>query len=162
MREIINKIKRYAKLTLIDNDIQVELKDDVKINMQYLQKLINTLKENKFEVVQIMRKQNSYEYLDEAHNQAMKEGYLYSKTYDELEDGFYNYEKQISSNSFIYIVNVSGVWTSYRQTDVKVKGQRERKIHSEKVIIEDSDLRDVLQRTEKYIHNYKAFINKAS
>ena len=92
----------------------------------------------------------------------MKEGYLYSKTYDDLEDSFYNYEKQISSNSFIYIVNVSGVWTSYRQTDVKVKGQRERKIHSEKVIIEDSDLRDVLQRTEKYIHNYKAFINKAS
>lgn len=148
IKNTLNNLKKYADLKVIGDNIQIELKENIKVSLVYIQKLINDLKENKTEAMLILQNHKSENYLLQARKYALNKNYLVSNDI---------YCKQLTRNSYIIIDFLNEQWEAYRLTYDNYNN-----IKSEKDILTDDDLINVINRAEKYIYNYLSFIRKAS
>lgn len=152
MNELLEKVSKVAKIQLCENDTAIDLEfyDVSNINSDYFQILTLELRENKSEVIQLLKYIRSDRFLEKAEIRLIEKGYM-----GNLEAEVY--QKQITRNSHLYIQKLEDqdTWTAYRITYGQDGG-----IRAEKIIAENMNILEVLRKAERYMERYLSFIQK--
>lgn len=149
MVNLLKALSNIAEIRLKESDtINAIWRTDRNINHTQVHNFSNSIKENKPELIRLLKSFKSDEYISGCINIAEKAGYIIHDRCESWEE--ISFGKDIA-NAAICVEYINGIWETYRANYWDPAEKQNKSMTSSKTIAKTPDLRNALERAEQYI-----------